>query len=370
MRLSLFSRRFLSALPAALALLLSACATDERVRMNMRYGVETLAPEQRVFFPPPPEIARYMYGGQLIGERNFVPEKAVKPNPLRKVVSWLTGIDEASDEPLELLRPQGVAVDDAGRVYVTDVGRQAVVIFDPVLGEVKVLKRSYAFNSFVSPTGIAVSHDGEIFVTDSEAGMVARLWPDGRVGEPIGLGVLTRPTGLVFDREQKRLLVADYGASDIKVFDTEGRLIATYGSPGKAPGEFNRPTYLAVWENELYVSDTMNARVQVLDLDSGKPLRVIGQRGEHIGQLTRPKGIALDGAGHLYVIESYHDHLLIFDRDGRFLLPIGGTGYATDNFYLPAGLWIDSRNRVYVADMFNGRIVTYHYLAAESESDD
>ena len=80
--------------------------------------------------------------------------------------------------------------------------------------------------------------------------------------------------------------------------------------------------------------------------------------------------MALDSDGNVYVVESLHDHLLIFNREGQFLLPIGGAGYSSGQFYLPAGLWIDQGNRVYVADMFNGRVVTYLYLGGEEESGD
>ncbi len=52
-----------------------------------------------------------------------------------------------------------------------------------------------------------------------------------------------------------------------------------------------------------------------------------------------------------------YDHLLIFDPKGQLLLPIGGTGNGVGQFYLPSGVWTDGKNRVYVADMFNGRVI-------------
>jgi DNA-binding beta-propeller fold protein YncE len=139
------------------------------------------------------------------------------------------------------------------------------------------------------------------------------------------------------------------------------------GRPGSGPGEFNRPNHLAIWRNELFVTDTFNARVQIFDLDSGQAIRSFGTRGTYVGQMALPKGVAVDSEGNVYVIESLHDHMLVFDRNGQFLLPIGGTGYGTGSFYLPAGLWADEGNRIYVADMYNGRVVTYLYLGSEGE---
>ena len=76
----------------------------------------------------------------------------------------------------------------------------------------------------------------------------------------------------------------------------------------------------------------------------------------------RPKGVTADSEGNVYVIESFHDYLLIYNQDARFLLPIGGTGSGAGQFYLPAGVWTDNRDRVYVADMFNGRVSIFQYL--------
>lgn len=43
-------------------------------------------------------------------------------------------------------------------------------------------------------------------------------------------------------------------------------------------------------------------------------------------------------------------------------MPIGGTGKEVGQFYLPSGAWTDPNGRIYVADMFNGRIVIFQFL--------
>lgn len=347
--------------------MLAGCAGSEKLRGELRYGMETSAEGRRIYFPPPPDPPRYVYAGELVGEGNFFFAQP-KLTFWDEVLRVLTGWDGSSANKLELLRPQSVVTDDSGRVFVTDIGRLAVFVFDSVLGEARLMKNAYGNTPFLAPTGITMSDKGELFVADSDAGFVARLNVDGTTNPPLGFGLLKRPTGLAFDKVRQRLLVADTAESDIKVFDLEGRLLSTIGNFGDRLGEFNRPTFMAVWRNELYVADTMNARVQVLDLESGEPIRSVGTRGTYIGQMVRPKGVAVDSEGNLYVVESYHDHLLIFNRSGQFLLPIGGTGYTSGSFYLPAGLWIDKRNRVYLADLFNGRVVTYMFLGDEGEA--
>ena len=131
---------------------------------------------------------------------------------------------------------------------------------------------------------------------------------------------------------------------------------------GSADGEFNYPTHLAWAQGELYVTDTLNNRIQVLGAEGQVLQRKFGERGLQLGQLVRPKGVSVDGEGNVYVVESYYDSLLVFSAQGEFLMPIGGTGTATGRFYLPSGVWVDARNRVHVADMFNGRIVLFQFL--------
>jgi len=280
----------------------------------------------------------------------------------RRAFEWLVGLGSRREQQRLLQRPQTGAVDDLGRIYVTDASRQAVFVFDTAEGRLELWEWAAPEERFRSPVGIALGPGGRLWVADAELGCVVMLSPDQ--GRPLGLwgkGVLRRPTGLAYDDEGGRLYVADTGAHDIKVFDSGGTLVRILGRRGSAAGEFNAPTHLAFRFGRLHVADTLNARIQVLDRE-GRPIRVIGQRGLRVGNLVRPKGVALDDEGNVYVIESYHDHLLVFDSEGRFLMSIGGTGRGIGEFYLPAGVWTDSRNRVFVADMFNGRVSVFQYL--------
>jgi DNA-binding beta-propeller fold protein YncE len=345
------------------------CANSEKVRGDLRYGMAASPDGKQITFPPPPSSPRYAYAGELIGERNFFfdrPEKTLG----QKFFELLTGVGNNSEREVELLRPQSVATDSMGRVFVSDMGQSAVVVFDPVEGEMRLLKRVDQNRVFLAPSGIAVGEQGRIFVADSEAGLVAQLDTFGRTFAPIGEGLLKRPTGLAYDKSLHRLYVSDTDENNIKVFDNVGRMVMTIGGPGTELGQFNRPTHLALWRSELYVTDTFNSRIQVFGTDDGLPIRAIGTRGTYVGQFAIPKGVAVDSDGNVYVVESLFDHLLVFNRSGQLLLPIGGTGYSSGSFYLPAGLWVDEGNRIYVADMYNGRVVTYLYLGGESESGD
>ena len=344
-------------LPIALAALaLGACATTPQTPDHL----EPAHAEKTRVWPAPPEVPRYRFVGELTGEDNFVREGPA-PSGMRKLFEWVTGLSGDDEEKLLLQRPQTGAVDEAGRIYVTDVSRQGVFVFDVPKGQLRLWEWAAPRQRFMAPVGIALSPSGRVWVADAELGAVVVLDARGNPQGFWGKGILRRPTGLAFDPEQGLLYVADTAAHDIRVFDGEGQLVRTIGRRGNAPGEFNAPTHLGFRFGRLYVADTLNARVQVLNPD-GRPIKSIGHRGLRLGNMVRPKGVALDDEGNLYVVESYYDYLLIYDDQGRFLMPIGGTGSGIGEFYLPSGVWTDSRNRIFVADMFNGRVMIFQYL--------
>jgi len=351
-----------------LPLLMTACATlpPEVLVKDDISGLllksEQHANDSGLVWPAAPEQARYRYVGQLTGEQNFTVEK---PSFLHKAFNWLVGLGSKRHQPRVLQRPQNGFVADDGRIFVTDVSRGAVYVFDGKQpgAQTGLMIWEYADKQtrLVTPIGIAAGAGAEILVADAELGCIIRL--DGKNGAGLGMMChpdLLRPTGLARDAEQGLIYVADSKAHDIKVFDDGGRWIRTLGSHGEGEGQFNGPTYLSFTKGRLYVSDTLNARIQVLDAE-GRFLRSFGRRGLYMGDTPRPKGVAVDQDGNVYIVESYYDYLLIFNNKGDFLLPVGGTGNTIGRFFLPGGVWVQD-DRVYVADTFNGRIVIFQYL--------
>jgi DNA-binding beta-propeller fold protein YncE len=329
--------------------------------MVMRMDAAGQTESAKTVWPASPEIPRFRYVGQLTGDENFTPADIDSRGTAKKIFYWLVGLTGSNEERVVLQRPQSGMVDAAGRVYVTDVSRQAVFVFDQAAGELRVWERAEGSDKFVAPVGIAAGMNGQILVADAELGRVFRLDAGGNPLGSFGAGVLKRPTGLARDPARGLVYVADTHAHDVKVFDDRGVLQETLGNRGEADGELNYPTHLAFADGKLYVSDSMNSRIQILDTQ-GHVLGKFGKRGLYVGNFTRPKGVALDGSGNIYVVESFYDNLLVFGNDGQFLMPIGGTGKGIGQFYLPAGVWCDAQNKVYVADMFNGRVVIFQAL--------
>lgn len=312
-------------------------------------------------WPSPPEEPRYRYIGELTGEANFRPDNWANRSAATKLFDWLVGLTGINPTPVVLQRPQSGTVDAEGRVYVTDISRGAVYVFDKPAGKLEVWEMARGNLRFKAPIGIALATQGDILVADAELHGVFRLDKNGNPVNEFGQDILKRPTGLARDAKRGIIYISDTYSHDIKVFSDDGKLIKTIGQRGEEDGEFNFPTHLAFANDQLFVTDTLNSRVQIFDTD-GKLIKKFGKRGLYVGNLVRPKGVAIDSASNIYVIESLYDQLLVFNNQGQTLLALGGSGKETGQFYLPAGVWVDSQNYVYIADMFNGRVTVLQFL--------
>ncbi|MFZ5522958.1 MAG: 6-bladed beta-propeller [Pseudomonadota bacterium] len=340
----------------SLTLLVAGCAETPKV-----FRFDNTSQETPKVWPAGTEKPRYGYIGELTGENNFRPEKLETRSTATKLFEWLTGLAGHNPDPVVLRRPQCGTVDAEGRIFVTDISRAAVYVFDKPAGQLEIWDRARANVPFVSPIGIALGAQGEILVADAELHSVIRLDRKGNPVGEFGQDILKRPTGLARDPQRGQVYVADTRTHDIKVFTDGGKLLKIIGRRGEGTSEFNSPTHLAFALDKLYVTDTLNSRIQVLDPD-GNVVRKFGKRGLYVGDMVRPKGVAVDSESNIYVIESLYDNLLVFDNQGRTLLALGGTGKETGEFYLPSGVWTDSHDQIYISDMFNGRITVLQFF--------
>lgn len=333
-------------LPGAVAgVLLAGCATA------------VAPPDLSQVWPLPPDSPRIRYLETLWRSDQFKDENR----------SWLKDVVLGPDEARatkRMVKPYGVTTDQQGRIYVTDTGLGVVWVFDREKKEVRFLGDS-GQGRLATPSGITVDSRGVIYVADTKLDRIFGYDPAGKVILAIGQpDEFYSPAGLALDDRSRRLYVTDAGRHKIRVYDSvSGAFLFEFGKRGAAAGDFNFPTHLHVKRGQLYVTDTMNFRVQVFTLD-GQYLRKYGQMGASFGQLARPKGVAVDSEGHVYVVDAAFGNFQIFDTRGDLLLFVGRTGASSGEFWLPAGLHIDGKDRIYVVDQYNRRLQVFEYLGS------
>ena len=259
------------------------------------------------------------------------------------------------------MQPTGLFANN-GILYIADPARSAVLRYDLDKREGAWLGKAQGLD-LTSPVAVAGSPDGRLYILDSARKKVlmldARGQPAGELhGDPQGLG---QPAGLAVS--DSRVYVSDVMQHRVSVYGLEGVFTQSFGRRGKEPGEFNFPTYL--WfdraQKQLWATDSANFRLQWFDA-SGRPLGRLGESGDRPGYLARPRGVARDSDGHVYVSDAAFDALQIFDPQGRLLLFAGVSGDSPGQFNLPGGIFIDEKDRVFVADTHNGRVQVFQYL--------
>ena len=317
-----------------------------------RLAVDQLEKIDRVW-PEKPAKARITYVNSFASAADL----GISKSFFARVVDFFTGRDD-----WQLTRPMAVLATDDGIIYVADPGSKTVHRFDPGNSQYTAIMTRDE-KAPVSPVGLAMGTEGEIYIADSFLGQVFVV-PDGSdTAEVFALDVVPKqPTNIAVDPKSRRLYVVDSASHNIKVYRHDGILLNTIGQRGNKDGEFNFPSM--IWldqQDRLLVSDALNFRIQMFDLD-GLFIGKFGQHGDGTGDMSRPKGVASDNQGHIYVVDALFHSMQLFNDSGEFLLNVGRRGNAAGEFLLPTGIHITRDNMIYIADSHNSRVQVFRYI--------
>jgi DNA-binding beta-propeller fold protein YncE len=247
------------------------------------------------------------------------------------------------------MRPYGVAVFD-GKIYVADTRAPGLAIFD-LKARTYALMAGKGSGRMQRPFNVTIDADGTKYVTDIARNQVLVYDRADSFVTAYGGQNGFKPVDVAIARE--RLYVVDIGHHEVQVLDKRtGKLQFKFGrndDPEKVKW-MHQPTNLAIGgDGDVYVVETGNFRVARYTAE-GKFVREYGEPGQSPGQFARPKGIAMDRAGRLYVGDSAFQNVQIFDSAGRVLMAFGQSIEGVQGLNLPAGIAVDYDN----VDLFRG----------------
>ena len=131
------------------------------------------------------------------------------------------------------------------------------------------------------------------------------------------------------------------------------RSVLSFGQKGESVGMLNVPYGVAVNDqDEIAVTELGNNRVSVFSSD-GTHLRSFGRKGQNNGEFQGPEGIAFDSNGNIVVADSFNHRVQVFDRNGNFLSMFGEKGSHDEQLEFPQGLSINGNGDIIVADKGN-----------------
>ena len=130
-------------------------------------------------------------------------------------------------------------------------------------------------------------------------------------------------TAITTDPRSGAIFVTTTVKHEVHKFASNGNLIKTVGGLGAVPGAFDFPNGLRISkQNELYVCDSYNNRMQVFDLDLNFK-RSFGSAGTTNGQFSLPSDVNFDASGKIYVSDSKNHRVQVFSSEELFLFAIG-----------------------------------------------
>lgn len=184
---------------------------------------------------------------------------------------------------------------------------------------------------------------------------------------------LREPTSVTIEPRSKEADPKGLNLTTTTLYNEAGQVIETrgaaaehtltfaskFGEAGSEPGKLEDPAGVAVnGAGDLWVVDSAQGRLEEFGPE-GKYIAKIGEAGAGTGQLKEPSGLAIDSKGNLWVADSGNNNILEFSPEGRLEATITATCAEGGKLKAPAAVAFDAEGRMWVADAGNNKIEKY-----------
>ena len=272
--------------------------------------------------------------------------------------------DGGSATSARLASPLGLAVDTAGNLFIADYDGARIRKVTPngVITTVAGNGASAfggdggpATQAEIGPTDVAVDAAGNLFIADNDNHRVRKVTPNGVITTLTGNGTaaftgdgglasaaqVANPRGVAVD-SAGNVFIADYDNNRIRKISTDGRIstvagngvFAFSGDGGPATLAGLSPTGVAVdGAGNIFIADNDNHRVRKVDLagtiTSIAGTGTLGFSGDGSSgtsaQLAFPVGIATDSAGNAFIADSENQRIRRVNTAG-IIATVAGSG--------------------------------------------
>jgi trimeric autotransporter adhesin len=304
----------------------------------------------------------------------------------------------------QLNNPAALTFDTAGNLYIADTANNRVRKIAPS-GTISTAAGTgvagfsgdggAAIKAQLNrPQGLAADADGNVYIADGGNNRIRKLLPDGTLisiagngnasffgdSGPADAASLHDPHG-IFSAGGGHIYIADTGNQRVRELLPDGTITTVAGNGGQGPSgdggaatsaQLNLPTGVVLdAAGNLYIADRGNNRVRevspsgTISTFAGNAAYGIGDGGPATAaQLDAPSSVAVDAAGNVYLSDTGHNRVrkvsngTITTLAGTGDCCYGGDGGPAGSAQLnaPGGLLVDSSGRVYVADSGNNAV--------------
>lgn len=329
---------------------------------------------------------------------------------------WTYAADNVTATSATIFTPQGIVLDPAGNLLLSDTGNNRIRLVDAHTGLITTIAGNGAQGysgdggpatsaSIAGPSGLLLDGAGNLYFADTQNDIIRRVDANTKTittvaGTPQTAGYrgdgtaatsaqLNLPLGLALDNSGN-LLIADTGNHVLRRVNLATGIITTIagdGTPGfsgnnllATVSRLNSPSgVLALADGSILIADTANHRIRrittsgILTTTVGTGVQGdgttggIGDGGPAIAaNLNSPIGLATDPVGNLYIADSGNNRVRMVDAltgnitslvgtDGESFLGDGGPANLA-SLYGPFGVFFTQAGDLYLSDMFHMRV--------------
>lgn len=302
-----------------------------------------------VIFPPPPDTTRIQFLTTINSSEDIVP-------PVSGFEKFFSG----SPNPIIINKPFGISV-IKDKIFVVDSKLGSICVMD--------LKKN-TFENFIpdgfgklrNPLNCFADKDGYLYVADIGRKDIVVFDPELKFYKSFGVNFFERPIDVAVNGN--RIVVADMNLKKLCVFSRDSmKLLSSFPDvPEEDTSFIHQPTHILLKNDTIYVTDFGEFHIKKFDL-AGNFLGTVGSYGNGFGQFQRPKGLAIDNESNLYAIDAAFENVQVFNSEGRILMFFGGAYQGPGYLYLPIRIAIDYDNldyfKNYVDEHFNLKYLIY-----------
>lgn len=299
-----------------------------------RLFTKKATPKALIFYPAPPEQARFQYLTKITTSRD-----------IGDVQSAFSKTVLGEEKPKGMVKPYGIAI-HKGKMYVCDNYGGGMEVLD-------LEKKKFDFfqprgkGQLKVPINCFVDENGYLYVADVGRLEIVVFDENGNYVKSFGEKEKFKPSDVSVYGD--KIFVANIGNSKIHVYSNDSLNKLLYSFPedeASGAASLGLPVNITIRKDKVYAADFGHSKIKIFSTD-GVLIDTVGSPGDRPGQFSKLKGIAVDSAGNIFAVDAAFENVQVFNKEGKLLIVLGGHYEGPGGLVIPAKVIIDYDNLKY-----------------------